>query len=228
MGFRAGGLLGRNGFGYLSPRRERHWRGEVTPSPSSSGDDLGGGNGVLGMTWDSEVFPSQAADLAAAVHAGWVAPQRDATSGAWLPHTLRGTRADGGWPNETRVAVMMGGALSPWVGQPGAQPALVSTALRALREHTGITATPDAMHVSVAAGAIPQYTLGHGDRVAAIRAGLEALYGAGAVTPLGNSFGGIGVADTVAGALGAAEDLAGRLAGHWAGASPLAASGGLR
>ena len=206
LGFRKGGLLPVSGFGYLIPRRERHWRGERAISDNAAGAE-GGGTGVLGMTWDSEVFPGQHAQFADAVHGRNVAPPRDARTGSWLPHTLVEGSVPRGIRDETRLTVMIGGATAPWVASAN-KSELEEIALRAAREHLGLIENPACVAVSVARSAIPQYTIGHAERVRAIREGINALYGAGRARMVGNSYEGIGVADTVARALQTAADLA--------------------
>lgn len=68
----------------------------------------------------------------------------------------------------------------------------------------GITHAPAHFNVVRHASAIPQYTIGHHDRIAAIHAGLTALPG---VHLTGNYVGGVSVGDTVAHATTVAERL---------------------
>ena len=58
--------------------------------------------------------------------------------------------------------------------------------------------------------AIPQYTVGHADRTAALAAAVRAAFGRHADV-IGNSFHGVGVADSLAHGLAAGRAAAGRL-----------------
>jgi protoporphyrinogen oxidase len=219
-------LLAHDGFGYLVPFRER---GPIpTATAAAAAQAVGAGESsspppapapaphVLGMTWDSTVFPGQAEDFAR-TRRHWRAEPRP------LPHSLAAADADAPSPHlhapsgyvgptsadhvpahtrasETRVTVMMGGSRWPEVAD-ASEDVLVDQALRAVREQAGIAGVePSAVLASVARSAIPQYTVGHAARAAAARKGLQEAFG-GAVNILGNSLWGVGVADTVAGAL---------------------------
>jgi oxygen-dependent protoporphyrinogen oxidase len=155
---------------------------------------------VLGATFDSLAFPGQAEGFAAA-RRGW----RHAPSGGGSvlpcpaalvpPSVARG---------ETRVSVLMGGAR--WPGSVDAPEALrEALALRAAREHLGVAAPPDLVLHSVARKSIPQYDVGHRARVAAARAAAAAVFG-GRLVLVGNSLGGVGAADAIAGALAGANE----------------------
>lgn len=74
---------------------------------------------------------------------------------------------------------------------------LRDTALAAVRDHMGITAAPDCVVAGVNAGAIPQPTVGHFNRVAAVRAGARAVFG-NRLLITGNSFDGVAAVDCVA------------------------------
>ncbi|GBG33726.1 Protoporphyrinogen oxidase [Hondaea fermentalgiana] len=113
---------------------------------------------VIGMIYDSEVFPSQFAK---------------GTSG---------------------LTVMMGGMQFPEVARFSEQE-LVDLAQEKVREHLGIERAPDATRAWVLSDCIPQYTLGHKDKVARARAQLATELPFLRVT--GNNYDGVGIADTV-------------------------------
>lgn len=157
------------GFGFLVPRGER----------SGAGADP-----LLGMTWDSTVFPGQAARVG-------------------------GDGGDGG--GECRLTVMLGGATAPEV-EGWSEARLLAAALRAVGAHLGgPPPPPDGALPALARRAIPQYTVGHSARVAAVEAGLRAALPGVPVALVGNSWRGVGAADTVAGAAEGAEAVAAQL-----------------
>lgn len=84
--------------------------------------------------------------------------------------------------------------------------ALEETARRELRAMIGITATPRFARVFAYPGALPQYTVGHLERVAAIESRLRGLPG---ILLAGSGLRGIGVPDCIR----AGEEAAGILAG---------------
>jgi protoporphyrinogen/coproporphyrinogen III oxidase len=65
---------------------------------------------------------------------------------------------------ETRLTVMMGGVHRPELLRLPAQQ-LIERALEGLRRHLGIKSRPTAEHVTIAHGAIPQYLVGHHQRI---------------------------------------------------------------
>ncbi|WP_139981640.1 protoporphyrinogen/coproporphyrinogen oxidase [Nocardioides litoris] len=86
---------------------------------------------------------------------------------------------------------------------------LVATSLADLRAATGLAATPLATHVQRWGGGLPQYAVGHLDRVARVRAGLEGLPG---LAVCGAAYDGVGVAACVASGRRAAATV---LAPQW-------------
>jgi protoporphyrinogen oxidase len=217
------------GFGHLVPRRDRHWktgaRAEETAAAfeSASATNAAGdassspgptaNNGVLGCTWDSDVFPGQAPSFAGAVEAGAVQPRRDAATGTLLPWAADDVPPRVAASAGTRLTVMIGGATFPRDALAAMPPGeLVAIARRAAREHLGITAPPDTTSVHVALDAIPQYALGHAGRVASVTAGLAAAFG-GRVTPIGYSYTGIGLSDVIANGLATGRAVAERVTG---------------
>ena len=83
-------------------------------------------------------------------------------------------------PEETRITVMM--------EEPD-----VTKAQEALQRHLGITAEPQATSCLLAKGAIPQYTLGHAERVKRTEQDLPSR-----IMALGSSYYGVSVNDCVA------------------------------
>ncbi len=71
-----------------------------------------------------------------------------------------------------------------------------------LRELTGVSGDPIDAVVTRWGGALPQYAVGHVDRVAAIRSAVERVSG---IEVCGNTYDGVGVAACVASATGAAD-----------------------
>ena len=137
----------------------------------------GAAPGVLGAVFDSCTFPTQAA----------------------------------GGGQGVRVSVMMGGASMPEVAQ-WSEEAKADAARAALVNHLhggrqGALPPPDVTAFHGGDNCIPQYTVGHRDRVADARAQLAAGMG-GHVHLLGNSYDGVGIADVVAQSQALAERVA--------------------
>ena len=171
------------GFGYLVPQLSRPpaWRSAGGPSTPP----------LLGMTWDSEVFPGQEEGWAGRVRSGRV-------RGLLAPASAA----------ETRVTVMMGGARhSSGEYEEGAMVAAALAAARHSSVRVGVGAPPTVQFVTVARAAIPQYTVGHAERLRRVEAGLASVLGAGRAELVGNSWRGVGAADTAAGALAAGTRL---------------------
>jgi oxygen-dependent protoporphyrinogen oxidase len=80
-------------------------------------------------------------------------------------------------------------------------------ALDTVREHLGVVRAPAAIVSAVERDCIPQYNVGHSGKVAAAELALGKAF-SGRLTLLGNSYHGVGVADTVADAKKAADALA--------------------
>ncbi|MBG6094773.1 protoporphyrinogen oxidase [Nocardioides luteus] len=102
-----------------------------------------------------------------------------------------------------------GNYLRTSIGRHGEPPSddddrLVADSLAALEQIVGITATPTDVHVQRWTDGLPQYPVGHLDRVARIRQGLRAVPG---LTLAGASYDGVGIPATIASAHRAAEDL---------------------
>ncbi|MFE7223317.1 protoporphyrinogen oxidase [Nocardioides sp. NPDC057577] len=95
------------------------------------------------------------------------------------------------------------------IGRHGEPPSddddrLVADSLAALAEIAGITETPTDVHVQRWTDALPQYPVGHLDRVARIRQGLRGVPG---LALAGASYDGVGIPATIASAHRAAADI---------------------
>lgn len=101
-------------------------------------------------------------------------------------------------PQETRLTVMMGGAHHPDLVDAD-EKTLTNIALDALKRHLGITTCPDTLMIRYARDAIPQYHVGHDERVAQVEKTLPK-----SITLMGNSFRGIAINDCIANAYHAA------------------------
>lgn len=96
---------------------------------------------------------------------------------------------------ETRLTVMMGGDNHPDMALKSEEK-LADIALRSISKHMGIDAAPDSIHVHIAKEAIPQYHVGHGERVNAMQQGAASL--SPRLTILGSSYYGVAVNDCIA------------------------------
>jgi oxygen-dependent protoporphyrinogen oxidase len=99
------------------------------------------------------------------------------------------------------IRVFLGGALQPQIYDLDDQ-ALTATALRELSNLLGITGNPDWIELARHPRGMPQYILGHRERVAAIRS--QASDHAGLILA-GNAFDGVGIPDCIRSGRAAAE-----------------------
>lgn len=83
---------------------------------------------------------------------------------------------------------------------------LVAASLADLRDATGLAATPVATHVQRWGGGLPQYAVGHLDRVARIRAAVADVPG---LAVCGAAYDGVGIPAVIASAHRAAAEVAG-------------------
>lgn len=98
-------------------------------------------------------------------------------------------------PEETRLTVMIGGAHQPsLIDLPKEK--LKCLALSSLQNHLGIEAEPDAISIHVARSAIPQYFVGHMEKI--MRIGTILAEVSPCMTLTGNSFLGVSVNDCIA------------------------------
>jgi protoporphyrinogen/coproporphyrinogen III oxidase len=81
---------------------------------------------------------------------------------------------------------------------------LAATALADLREATGIGSAPVDTRVTRWGGGLPQYTVGHGERVAEIRSGVAALPG---LAVCGAAYDGLGIPACIASAQAAVTQV---------------------
>lgn len=107
------------------------------------------------------------------------------------------------------LRVLAGGRLDPSMLELSDDDALAAVR-RDLRVSMGITVEPEFVETVHWQQAIPQYTLGHGDRLRRAEAALEGLPG---VHLAGNAYRGVGVNDCVRDAVRVAAHVAGRTAG---------------
>lgn len=105
---------------------------------------------------------------------------------------------------ETRMTVMMGGALHPDHHMTDKEERLAQ-ALTGIQKHLGISAKPTYKNVIQYTQAIPQFTVGHQGRVAAFREVTKQKYPQ--VTFLGNYLDGVSISDCIAGAESASHQL---------------------
>lgn len=90
-------------------------------------------------------------------------------------------------PHETRLTVMLGGAHHPQFDPSKAR----EKALTAIHEHLGIDASPDYCHVTHYPHAIPQYYVGHDERVMAFESLMKKRYPH--ITCIGNALHGASI-----------------------------------
>lgn len=107
--------------------------------------------------------------------------------------------------NETRLTVMLGGMLQPEVCQLS-DSEIVVKALSAGAKHLGIGVLPEAMHVSRATEAIPQYFVGHSRTVERVEEAVSKL--SSRLTCLGSAFHGVSVNDSIARSLKVCNETA--------------------
>ena len=124
---------------------------------------------------------------------GYVVPRterRAALACTWVSSKHRGRAPEG----RHLFRVFVGGAHAPEiVARP--DDALVALAREELRRTLGVTATPRLVHIVRWVGAMPQYHLGHPERVARIEVRAAALPW---LALAGNAYRGVGVPDCVA------------------------------
>ena len=100
-----------------------------------------------------------------------------------------------GSQTETRLTVMMGGAHKD-LHMLSAKD-IEKIALEDLRSHLGVHAQPTSVAVSIFPNALPQYHVGHASLVNTIHKMAGELY-SNKLSLLGNSYGGIGINETIA------------------------------
>lgn len=98
-------------------------------------------------------------------------------------------------PEETRLTVMIGGTHQPSLVDLSNEE-LKSLALSSLQKHLEIEAEPDALSIKIARSAIPQYFVGHMEKIDRIGTILARIFPR--MTLTGNSFLGVSVNDCIA------------------------------
>ncbi len=101
-------------------------------------------------------------------------------------------------PQQTRLTAMIGGAHFPDFTSNN-DSTLIEMALKELHEQLKISQTPDYIHIKRAHHAIPQYTVGHQNRLIEIETDLTNM--PAKIALLGNGYYGISVNDCIAQAL---------------------------
>lgn len=96
--------------------------------------------------------------------------------------------------NETRLTVMIGGVQMKDFSERK-EPDFLALALKAVEKHLKITCKPDLVNVTIARSAIPQYEVGHEEKVRAIQKTLQELSSHFKVS--GSSFYGVSINDCV-------------------------------
>lgn len=182
LGWRRGGVIPQelSGFGFLTPTKERLLR-----------------HNILGAVFDSNAFPGQTESFAAnrrtwrAKPGSSVSPCSDSVS----------PRADS--VQESRVSVMLGGAHWPDVVDVG-ESHIADIAVKAAQSLLGVLVRPSDIVVNIGKACIPQYNVGHKERVNGIELDIEKVFN-GKVSVIGNSFNGVGVAYTISHAMRVGE-----------------------
>lgn len=106
----------------------------------------------------------------------------------------------------TKVTVMLGGHWwDGWDAFPDEEQG-AHMAKEVLKRHLGIVAEPSAVRVTLQKDCIPQYTVGHEQRMAASHQILLDNFG-GKLSVAGSSYSGVGLHDCVRAAFDAASDL---------------------
>lgn len=107
---------------------------------------------------------------------------------------------------QTVLTVMAGGKwFEKWFGKNPSEQKLLSVALEQIERILNVSQKPDNFKVNILRNCIPQYTLGHHDRVESIRNYID-----DAKLPLsicGSSFDGVGVNDVILSAVNAVNQL---------------------
>jgi oxygen-dependent protoporphyrinogen oxidase len=137
---------------------------------------------------------------------GFVVPAiegRPAIAGSFTSVKYAG-RAPAG---QVLLRIFMGGALAEHVAELD-DAALLAAAQRELRELLGITAEPSLTRIARHSRAMPQYAVGHLERVAAIEAAVGRL---GMLAIAGSAYRGVGVPDCIASGERAVDGLLDRV-----------------
>ncbi|HEY4832602.1 MAG TPA: protoporphyrinogen oxidase [Waddliaceae bacterium] len=98
-------------------------------------------------------------------------------------------------PEETRLTVMMGGAHNKQIEQYSLKQ-IKEVAYQAVQEHLQIPSLPDSVSIKIAREAIPQYLVGHNDKISEIENMISKMFRN--LTLCGSSYYGVAVNDCIA------------------------------
>lgn len=98
-------------------------------------------------------------------------------------------------PEETRLTVMMGGAHNQHIEQYSLNQ-IKEIALQSIKEHLQISSDPDSVSIKLALQAIPQYLVGHNDKISEIENIISKMFRN--LTLSGSSYYGVAVNDCIA------------------------------
>jgi oxygen-dependent protoporphyrinogen oxidase len=135
--------------------------------------------------------------------AGFVVPEienRRILAASFTSDKFAGRAPEG----EKLIRVFLGGCLQPEMLNHS-DDELVEIARQELADLIGLTGKPNLVRVIRWNEAMPQYHVGHNDRVAEMEAALRSVPG---LCVIGNSFRGVGIAPTIAAARAAAQQIA--------------------
>lgn len=186
---------------FLNPSLLNNNQGFGYLIPKSVAPHLNPENG-LGVIFDNAIIPSP----------------------AWFPRVPRHAKG-------TFLTVMMGGHY--WTGRASPPPSdaeAVANACSLLKRHLGIVDPPELTQVTTQVDAIPQYTVGHHDRMAFAHELMKMNFD-GRVAVAGASYEGVGINDCAKSAYQVVGELLegagkGAEAGEWTGLGRFAPGGG--
>jgi protoporphyrinogen/coproporphyrinogen III oxidase len=164
------------GFGFLTPTKERLLS-----------------HNILGAVFDSIAFPGQSDSFAARRREWRVQPESSVS-----PCTEKLSPKTNSL-QETRISVMMGGSHWPEVINTE-ESKLADIAVTAAKSLLGVSSKPSDIIINVGKACIPQYNVDHKERVNLIERDIEKVFNK-KVSIIGNSFHGVGVADTISKAM---------------------------
>jgi len=178
LGWRRGNVIPKEflGFGFLTPTKERLLS-----------------HNILGAVFDSIAFPGQNDSFAARRREWRVQP-----GSSVLPCSEKLSPQSNSL-QETRISVMMGGSHWPEVINIE-ESKLADIAVTAAKSLLGVSSKPSDIIVNIGKACIPQYNVGHKERVNLIEQDIEKVFNK-KVSIIGNSFHGVGVADTISKAM---------------------------
>jgi protoporphyrinogen/coproporphyrinogen III oxidase len=188
LGWRRRGIIPQDlsGFGFLTPTKERSKR-----------------HNILGAVFDSNAFPGQTESFAAGRRLWRAKP------GSSVSPCTESVSPNVNTINESRISVMLGGSHWPQVIDEG-KSSIEDLAIKAVQSLLGVSVRPSDVVVNVGKACIPQYNVGHKERVNDIQLDIEKKFN-GNVSIIGNSFNGVGVADTISHAMRVGDKVSSKL-----------------